>query len=166
MADRRQALDDDALMRRVIELSLIGVRAGHGGPFGCVVVSNGRIVAEAHNEVASSFDPTAHAEILAIRRASALLRRFDLSDCELYTNGAPCCMCTAAMLWGRLRRCHYILPLEASSAIGLGDGPFYDELARPLGERVIMPMHGHPKLAGEARAVYSEWHDMVGKMTF
>jgi len=79
-------------MKRVLELSQQGMQTGHGGPFGCVVVKDGIIVGEAHNEVLSSNDPTAHAELLAVRRASAKLKTFNLSGCELYTNGAPCCM--------------------------------------------------------------------------
>ncbi len=159
-------MDNETVLQRVIELSRIGIRGGHGGPFGCVVVMDGRIVAEAHNEVVSSHDPTAHAETLAIRRASVALRRFDLSDCELYTNGAPCCMCMSAMLWARVRRCHYILPLQASAAVGLGDMPFYDELARPLDKRQIIPMVEHPALTGDAMAVYLEWRDKPDKVDF
>ena len=96
-------------MRRVLELAQQGMNNGHGGPFGCVIVKDGEIVGEAHNEVLSSNDPTAHAELLAVRRASAKLKTFNLSGCELYTNGAPCCMCMSSMLWARVARAYYAL---------------------------------------------------------
>jgi guanine deaminase len=112
-------------MQRVLELSQRGMQDGHGGPFGCVIVKDGSIVAEAHNEVLSSNDPTAHAELLAVRRASGNLKTFNLSGCELYTNGAPCCMCMSSMLWARIDRTYYVLSMDDSRAIGLGDEPFY-----------------------------------------
>jgi guanine deaminase len=154
------------IMRRVIALSRLGVEQGHGGPFGCVVVKDGVVVAEAHNEVLSSKDPTAHAETLAIRRASAVLSDFDLSDCDLYTNGAPCCMCMSAMLWARIRKAYYVLPLEDSEAIGLGDAHLYEELARPLEQRQIIQMVCLPALAEEAREVYHLWRDKPGRSNF
>ncbi len=159
-------MDDAGILRRVIALSRTGIEGRHGGPFGCVITKSAQIVSEAHNEVASSKDPTAHAETLAIRRASALLQSFDLSDCELYTNGAPCCMCAAAMLWAKVRRCHYILPMAASEAVGLGDLPFYGELARPLDRRVIVPMVCHPELSAEAMAVYQDWYRSPRRIAF
>ena len=99
-------------MRRVLVLAQQGMSNGHGGPFGCVIVKNGEVVGEAHNEVLSSNDPTAHAELLAVRRASAKLKTFNLSGCELYTNGAPCCMCMSSMLWGRVDRAYYTLSMD------------------------------------------------------
>lgn len=153
-------------MRRVIELSRQGMEGGHGGPFGCVIVRNGKIVAEAHNEVVSSSDPTAHAELLAIRRASAKLNTFSLAGCELYTNGAPCCMCMSSMLWARIDRAYYVLSMEQSKAIGLGDEPFYDELARPLDRRQIIPMIQMPELQREAREVYESWAAKKDKIQF
>src|SRR5216683_1805044 len=127
-------MDENAIMRRVIELSRQGVLEGHGGPFGSVVVKDGEIVGEAHNE------------LLAIRRAGKRLKTFNLFGCEIYTNGAPCCMCASSMLWARIARSYYILSMADSKAIGLGDEPFYDELARPLGERRIIPMIKLPTL--------------------
>ncbi len=159
-------MDHADYMRRVIELSLAGVRGGHGGPFGSVIVRDGEIVGEAHNEVLSSNDPTAHAETLAIRRASARLGTFDLSGCDIYTNGAPCCMCASAMLWARLRTSYYMLPMEDSAAIGLGDDHLYAELARPLGAREILPMVRIEGLDAEAREVLREWYEMPGRVSF
>jgi tRNA(Arg) A34 adenosine deaminase TadA len=153
-------------MRRVLELAQRGMDTGHGGPFGSVIVKNGEIVGEAHNEVLSSNDPTAHAELLAVRRASARLKTFNLSGCELYTNGAPCCMCMSSMLWARLDRAYYVLSMDDSRDIGLGDEPFYEELARPLDGRRIIPMVQNRELAGDARAVYESWVSKPDKLTF
>src|ERR1700719_2858352 len=141
---------DTKHMRRVPELARRGMDTGHGGPFGAVIVRRGEIVGEAHNEVLSSNDPTAHAELLAVRRASVRLKTFNLSGCELYTNGAPCCMCMSSMLWARLDRAYYVLSMDDSRDIGLGDEPFYEELARPLNKREIIPMIQHTELRDEA----------------
>src|ERR1700751_3179302 len=153
-------------MRRVLELAQRGMDTGHGGPFGSVIVKDGEIVGEAHNEVLSSTDPTAHAELLAVRRASAKLKTFNLIGCELYTNGAPCCMCMSSMLWARVDRAYYVLSMEDSRAIGLGDEPFYEELARPLDQRQIVPMIQEPELREQARAVYEKWAKKPNKSHF
>jgi len=153
-------------MRRVIDLSRQGMTSGHGGPFGCVIVKDGGIVAEAHNEVLSSKDPTAHAELLAIRRASVKLGTFDLSGCELYTNGAPCCMCMSSMLWAKIDKAYYALGMEESAAIGLGDEDFYQELARPLNQRRLVPMIQERELGAEAKAVYEAWAAKPDKVQF
>jgi tRNA(Arg) A34 adenosine deaminase TadA len=153
-------------MHRVLELARQGMTDGHGGPFGSVIVKNGEIVAEAHNEVLSSKDPTAHAELLAVRRASAKLDTFSLAGCELYTNGAPCCMCMSSMLWARLDRAYYVLSMDESRMIGLGDEPFYEELARPLDDRRIIPMIQKRELHHEARAVYDFWIAKPDKTQF
>jgi tRNA(Arg) A34 adenosine deaminase TadA len=153
-------------MRRVLELAQQGMDNGHGGPFGAVIVKDGRIVGEAHNEVLSGNDPTAHAELLAVRRASAALESFSLAGCELYTNGAPCCMCMGSMLWARLDRIYYVLSMDDSRAIGLGDEPFYEELARPLDHRKIIPMVQDRELFNEAQAVYEKWVTKPGKIAF
>ena len=153
-------------MQRVLELSQQGMQSGHGGPFGCVIVKDGIVVGEAHNEVLSSNDPTAHAELLAVRRASASLETFNLRGCELYTNGAPCCMCMSSMLWARVDRVYYVLSMDDSRAIGLGDEPFYEELARPLDQRQIIPMIQEPELRDEARGVYQLWVKKPDKIQF
>jgi guanine deaminase len=99
-------------MRRVLELSERGMQSGHGGPFGCVIVKDGVIVGEAHNEVLSSNDPTAHAELLAVRRASRTLKTFNLSGCALYTNGAP-----ASIVF--ITCCRWTIPAPSVSATSL-----------------------------------------------
>lgn len=157
---------ENRYMRRVLELAQTGMQSGHGGPFGAVIVRDGEIVGEAHNEVLSSNDPTAHAELLAVRRVCTRLKTFNLAGCELYTNGAPCCMCMSSMLWARLDRVYYVLSMEDSASIGLGDEPFYAELARPLEERQIIPMVQNRELDREAKAVYEAWQAKPDKVAF
>jgi len=150
-------MDHKDYMRRVIALSQQGMRGGFGGPYGTVVVKNGEIVGEGHNEVLATNDPTAHAEVLAIRRAGAKLGTFDLSGCDMYVNGTPCCMCMGSILWAKISKVYYALSPEASAEIGLGDEHLYAEMARPLGERQIVPMISFPDVDDEAIAVYREW---------
>lgn len=116
-------------MFRLIHVAINEARRGmqnnHGGPFGAVIVKDGEIISTAHNEVLSSKDPTAHAEILAIRRASQELKQFDLSDCEIYTTSQPCPMCLAAICWARIKRVHYGTTTEEVSSIGFDDSNIY-----------------------------------------
>ena len=150
-------MDKTTIMRRVIELSRRGMQGGFGGPYGTVIVKDGEIVGEGHNEVLATKDPTAHAEVLAIRRASEKLNTFDLSGCEMYVNGTPCCMCMGSILWARISKVYYALSPDASSDVGLGDEHLYAEMARPLAERQIVPMINFPDVDDEAIAVYREW---------
>ncbi len=152
-------------MLRAIELSRHGVAAGDGGPFGTVIVKADRIVGEGWNRVPRDNDPTAHAEIVAIRDAGQRLGTFDLSGCDLYVNGAPCAMCLASCLWARIERMYYVLGYEDSALIGLDDTHIYAEVARPLGERKF-PMIQMPELSAEARAVYRAWKEQPNKIEF
>jgi guanine deaminase len=156
----------EEIMRRVLDLALDGMRSGKGGPFGTVIVKSGEIIAEGYNRVLADRDPTAHAEVVAIRDACYRLGTQDLSGTELYVNGVPCCMCMSSILWARIDRVHYVLSMEESAAIGLGDDHFYAELARPVAERQIVPLEGLPALRDEAMAVYQEWLDKPDKETF
>lgn len=107
-----------------------GIRAGAGGPFGSVVVCGETIVSRAHNRVVATFDPTAHAEILAIRKASRKLKRFDLSDCELFTTCEPCPMCFAAIYWARIRIIYYGCRQNDAARIGFDDARFHKIFGR------------------------------------
>ena len=158
-------MDHTDIMRRVVELSRQGTLGGFGYPYGCVIVKNGEIVGEGHNEVLATHDPTAHAEMLAIRRASARLKTHDLSGCELYTNGTPCCMCMSSMLWAHIDRAYYILEEKDSEAIGFGDRHFYNEVGRPIDRRQIIPMVHLPALKSEAMSVYRLWFSRNAEAT-
>jgi guanine deaminase len=143
---------DDA-MRRVLELADRAAVTGEGLPYGAVVLLGDDPIGEAHNEVLATRDPTAHAELLAIRRAGIRLGRADLSGCRLVTNVAPCCMCMAGALWARVDSIHYALGMEASDAIGAGDAHLYDELARPIDQRRLVPLERMPVFADAALRV-------------
>ena len=153
-------------MRRALELSQQGMANGHGGPFGCVIVK----------AVISSARHTTRFCRATIRPRmpsfwpcgvpAPSLETFNLAGCELYTNGAPCCMCMSSMLWARIGRVYYVLSMEESRSIGLGDEPFYEELARPLDKRKIIPMIQEPELRHEARAVYELWGNKPDKIQF
>ncbi len=153
----------DDLMRRAIALSLETMRAGRGGPFGAVIARGGEVVAEGWNQVTSANDPTAHAEVVAIRRACEALGRFDLSDCEIYTSCEPCPMCLAAVYWARLSRIHYGNDRVAAAAIGFDDEFLYREVPKPLAERSIPTTQ---MLAEEARAPFDAWMEKPDKVTY
>lgn len=108
--------------------ALIGMRKNDGGPFGAVIVRKGKIIARGHNMVLKTNDPTAHAEIVAIRKATKRLKRFDLSDCVLYTSAEPCPMCFAAIHWARIKRVYYGCTAADAAKIGFDDKLIYDIL--------------------------------------
>jgi guanine deaminase len=124
-------------MARAIQLSIEGVQSGRGGPFGAVIVKEGRIIGEGANEVTSRNDPTAHAEVLAIRRACETLGVFELKDCELYTSCEPCPMCLGAIYWARLARIYFASTAEDAAKAGFDDSFIYGELKVPPSQRRI-----------------------------
>jgi guanine deaminase len=150
-------------MDRAIELSRNGMETGEGGPFGAVVVQNGEIIAEGNNQVLITNDPTAHAEVVAIRRASALLGRFDLSDCEIYTSCEPCPMCLGAIYWARPKAVYFANTKNDAAAIEFDDSFIYDELAKPMDARSIQFIH-EPR--EQARIVFNEWANKQDKIRY
>jgi tRNA(Arg) A34 adenosine deaminase TadA len=144
----------EAFMQRAIALSREGMETNCGGPFGAVIVRDGRIVAEGWNQVTSTCDPTAHAEVVAIRKAGAALSRFDLSGCEIYTSCEPCPMCLAAIYWARLDRVYYANDRADAARIGFDDDAFYREIALPLERRGVPMIRLLPE---EARATFDAW---------
>jgi tRNA(Arg) A34 adenosine deaminase TadA len=124
-------------MKRAAELSKIGSQKGAGGPFGCVIVKNGQIVGEGHNRVTSTNDPTAHAEIVAIREACKNLNSFQLDGCEIYTSCEPCPMCLGAIYWARPKAIYYGNSRVDAAKIGFDDQYIYDEIKLPLDNRQI-----------------------------
>jgi guanine deaminase len=125
----------DELMSKAISLALSNVREQEGGPFGAVVVRDGEIIAIGRNQVTESCDPSAHAEIVAIRNACGLLGTHDLSDCELYASSEPCPMCVGAIHWARLRKVYYAANRHDAARAGFDDAVMFDEVARAPEER-------------------------------
>jgi tRNA(Arg) A34 adenosine deaminase TadA len=154
---------DESFMRHAIALSRRGMEGGAGGPFGAVVVADGRVVAEGWNQVTSSNDPTAHAEVVAIRRACAALGRFDLRGAVLYTSCEPCPMCLAAAYWARLDAVVFGNAREDAAAIGFDDQFLYDEVPKPVEARTL-PMRR--LLAAEALEVFGAWAEKPDKVAY
>ncbi|WP_299454887.1 nucleoside deaminase [uncultured Microscilla sp.] len=124
-------------INRAIELATQGMDSNSGGPFGAVVVKNGEIIAEGHNRVTSTQDPTAHAEVVAIREACKVLNTFQLDDCVIYTSCEPCPMCLGAIYWARPKAVYYACNREDAAHIGFDDQLIYDELDKKINERQI-----------------------------
>jgi len=141
-------------MREAIALSLENVRTGQGGPFAALVVRVGVVIAREVNRVTILNDPTAHAEVLAIRAACQKLRCFQLTDCELYTTCEPCPMCLGAIYWARIARFYYGNTRSDAAAIGFDDSLIYDEIGK-LPEKRSVP--SAQLLAGEAAVAFAEW---------
>jgi guanine deaminase len=147
-------MSPDDFMRRAIALSREKMSEGAGGPFGAVIVADGRIIAEGWNQVTSTNDPTAHAEIVAIRAACAALHRFSLEGCEIYASCEPCPMCLAAIYWARLERIYYANDRDDAARIGFDDAAIYREVALPLEARTIPTVR---LLAAEGGAAFEAW---------
>lgn len=113
-------------MKIAIEEAFKGIRKNDGGPFGAVIVRKGKIIAKGHNEVLKANDPTVHAEVVVIRKASAKLKRFNLSDCEIYSSSEPCPMCFAAIHWAKIKKLYYGCTSKDAADIGFGDKFIYD----------------------------------------
>ncbi len=150
-------------MRKAISLASQNVREGLGGPFGSVVVKDGEIIGEGTNRVATSCDPTAHAEMLAIRAASVKLKNFDLSGCELYTSCEPCPMCLSAIYWARIERMFYGNSIVEADAIGFSDEFLYKEIALPVHERKLEATRF---LENEALESFRLWEQMDDTISY
>lgn len=150
-------------MREAIRLSIEKMRAGLGGPFGAVIVRKGKIIAKGFNNVTSSNDPTAHAEIDAIRKACAALQTYQLADCELYTSCEPCPMCLGAIYWARFRKVYYGNTKKDAALIGFDDQFIYTELDKPLPERSIAMEQLLPR---EAIIAFQEWKNNPDKKAY
>ena len=116
----------DKFMKIAIDEARTGITAGHGGPFGCVVVKDGKVVGSGHNEVIKQNDPTCHGEVMAIRDACKNLGTYDLSGCELYTTAEPCPMCRGAIMWSNIRKVYFGCNIADTDSIGFRDKVFYE----------------------------------------
>ncbi len=152
----------EQLMRRAIALSEESVANG-GGPFGAVIAKDGEIVAEASNQVAINSDPTAHAEVSAIREACRLLGRFDLSGCSIYTSCEPCPMCLGAIYWARLDKIYYANDRKDAARIGFDDEFIYEELALGMDER---SKPSAVLLREEAKKAFGLWEQKEDKTKY
>ncbi len=150
-------------MREAIRLSIEKMRAGFGGPFGAVVVRNNEIIARGFNNVLASNDPTAHAEVDAIRKACTALQTFQLTDCDLYTSCEPCPMCLGAIYWARFRKVYYGNSKQDAAAIGFDDHFIYQELEKPLTDRHIPTVQILPE---EANVAFQEWRKNPNKSVY
>jgi guanine deaminase len=154
---------DKKFLERAIELSGLSLLTGKGGPFGCVVVLGDNIIGEGSNQVTSLNDPTAHAEIVAIREACKKLGTYQLTDCEIYSSCEPCPMCLGAIYWARPKRVIYANTREDAAAIEFDDDFIYDEIASKLEDRKIPFIHfPHPK----AREAFEAWKKWKGKIKY
>ncbi|HMU97580.1 MAG TPA: nucleoside deaminase [Chitinophagales bacterium] len=156
-------MEDIKFMQRAIELSEMGMQTGSGGPFGCVVVKNGKIVGEGFNQVTSTNDPTAHAEVVAIRNACKNLNTFQLEGCEIYTSCEPCPMCLGAIYWARPEKIYYANSREDAKAIGFDDSFIYDEIPLAMHQRKIPMINLNNQ---EAKLVFNKWQNKVDKTEY
>jgi tRNA(Arg) A34 adenosine deaminase TadA len=150
-------------MRRAIALALENVRSGRGGPFAALVAKDGRVIAEGANSVTSTNDPTAHAEIVAIREACRILKTFQLAECDLYTTCEPCPMCLGAIYWARPARVFYAGVAADAADAGFDDAFIYDELKVAPEERRIPMLQC---MREESLAIFSAWKRQPNKAPY
>jgi len=155
--------NDKKFLEQAVELAKQGVKDGAGGPFGCIIVRDGKVVGRGWNQVTSSNDPTAHAEVVAIRDACQNLGNYQLTDCDVYTSCEPCPMCLGALYWARPRRVVYASTRDEAAEAGFDDAFIYLEINIPPGERKI-PFH-HTAL-DEAVAVFRSWKEKGDKKLY
>src|SRR5580765_8254588 len=152
-----------AFMREAIRRSIQMMRRNKGGPFGAIVVKGNRIVGRGCNEVTSSNDPTAHAEIVAIRDACRRLKSFQLDECDLYTSCEPCPMCLSAIYWARIRSVFYGNTRKDAARIAFDDDFIYREVALPIRKRQLVMTQ---VLRDEALAAFIEWEKKTDKILY
>jgi tRNA(Arg) A34 adenosine deaminase TadA len=154
---------NDSFMREAIRLSMEKMREGKGGPFGAVVVKKGQIIGRGWNEVTTAHDPTAHAEILAIREACRKVGTFRLDGCELYASCEPCPMCLSAIYWARINRVFFAATRRDAAAAGFDDEFLYREIALPIAERRLPTVQ---LLREQALTALAEWRAKPDKVPY
>ncbi|MEO6404966.1 MAG: nucleoside deaminase [Ferruginibacter sp.] len=154
---------EEKFMQEAIELSFQGMQNNHGGPFGCVIVKDDIIVGRGNNKVTSTNDPTAHAEIVAIRDACKNLDTYQLEGCEVYTSCEPCPMCLGAIYWARPSVIYFANNRQDAADIGFDDSMIYDEMAAAIEQRKI-PIQSLSR--EEAIKVFNAWKDKEDKKTY
>jgi tRNA(Arg) A34 adenosine deaminase TadA len=156
-------MTNHSFMARAIQLSRDNVLSDNGGPFGAVIVRNGNILAEGVNEVTTNKDPTAHAEVVAIRKACSKIGTFLLQDCEIYTSCEPCPMCLGAIYWARLARVYFGNVAADASRVGFDDSFIYQELSLPLSSRRIPMIQ---VMREEALEAFHVWQNKPNKLQY
>ncbi len=150
-------------MKQAIELAEENIQTNQGGPFGAVVVKEGRIIGKGGNKVTSQNDPTAHAEIVAIREAAKNLGTFDLSGCEIYTSCEPCPMCLGAIYWARLDRLYYAATKDDAAKANFDDSFIYEEISKPKDQRKLQSIQ---LMREDAVKVFEEWMQKEDKIPY
>jgi tRNA(Arg) A34 adenosine deaminase TadA len=154
---------DPEFMQRAIALAVENVTSGRGGPFGAVIVKDGKVIATGVNQVTETNDPTAHAEVTAIRRACEVLGTFQMEGCDVYSSCEPCPMCLAAIYWARCRTIYFGNTAADAAKVGFDDSFLYDEMKKPLNERRIPMVQ---MLPDEAWASFAAWRDAATKILY
>ena len=154
---------DKYFMEQAIKMAEKGMEANAGGPFGCVIVKDDKIIAAGHNEVTSTNDPTAHAEVVTIRKACQKLNTFQLEDCIVYTSCEPCPMCLGAIYWARPKQVFFAGTQQDAAEVGFDDQFIYDELEQTMDNRTI-PFVG--LMRADAIAVFQKWAQKTDKTDY
>lgn len=154
--------NDKKNILRAVAIALKGIPEGHG-PFGAVITRNNQIISEAANKVVLTNDPTAHAEILAIREASSVLKSHNLSDCILYTTCEPCPMCFGAIYWAGIKKVVYLLDRDDAANSGFSDRLIYEELLRDPGARKIKFLKTDE---ADGKEIFRKWDEYVNKIPY
>ena len=156
-------MDRNDFIDRTIQLALENVKNGHGGPFGALVVKDGRIIASGANQVTAMLDPTAHAEVVAIRKACLALGNFELTGCEIYCSCEPCPMCLGAIYWARPAHVFFAATASDASTAGFDDSMIYKELTAPMDKRQIEMIN-----LGREKSIqlFREWNDKPDKIDY
>ena len=156
-------MEKQEFMKRAGELARENIKNGTGGPFGCVVVKDGKIIAEGANHVTTENDPTAHAEVVAIRNACAALGSFQLDGCEIFTSCEPCPMCLGAIYWARPKIVYYSSTKEDAKNIGFDDQFIYEEIAKKYTDRSIPFLELKDE---EAEKAFADWVEKNNKVEY
>jgi tRNA(Arg) A34 adenosine deaminase TadA len=155
--------EKNKFMLEAINMAREGMDTGDGGPFGAVIVKNGKIIGKGNNRVTSSNDPTAHAEIVAIRDACNNLKSFQLEDCEIYTSCEPCPMCLGAIYWARPKAVYYAANKNDAADAGFDDDFIYKEIAIPIADRKIPMIQ---LLQEKAQLIFTKWKEKTDKIEY
>jgi len=150
-------------MQLAIDLAAQAIDEGTGGPFGAVIVQNGKVIGEGQNRVLARRDPTAHAEMVAIRNACETTNRFELKGCDIYTSCEPCPMCLGAVYWSRIERIYYAANRADAAAIGFDDNYFYTEIEKNKSERAVCMIELQRE---QAVAIFTQWQSMDNKQIY